>query len=236
VPKPALVTSGRAGPGVAVNTLARNAQGIFVFNADAPTPTQPTASTGYFRVSENPPHSPDTSFEPIVPAGGEKGMALFAAAGALPGLKVAVSEVDLSGVGPPVVVRAGVLGPADLAPFDAAKLPPAIEFASAAELPIEGGQGRLFDDELVIIGAPPDPQRGQGLNFVWYDLASRSIRARQTGAERLVPQRSGITAASITFARVPTGPTVDFDLVWIESSAGQSKLLYGELRCVRSQK
>src|SRR5690606_3403580 len=128
------------------------------------------------------------------------------ATGATPaGLKLAVSEIDLGGGGPPVVVRAGVLGPTDIMPFDATKLPPAIVFASPSEVPIEGGQGRLFDDELVIVGAPPEPQKGQGLNFVWYDLASRSTRARETGVKRLVAQRSGITAASVSFARVPTG-------------------------------
>lgn len=235
-PAPSPAASGPEGPNLNVKELARTAAGVFVFNERGPEPSRPRDSTAYIVVPDNGivPNPPAT-LNPIVP-NPQKGYVVAAAsATATGGLRLAVGEVDFSGQGSPLIIRAGEISGAALTqPLDASRLPAVFQFGSLLEAPLGGPETRFVNDELVWIGSPPDPQQGQGLNFAWIDLKTNAARAKELGPKRLLVNRSSIVAASVGFGGPPTGISADFDLVWIEQGLGARKsLFYGEIRCVK---
>lgn len=218
---------------VRVRDIARSQTTQFIFNDRGPDgPSDPGA--GYFPVPQ------DTTSGPIAvkhlqPVGSTKPFAMLAVSG-IPtgnGIRAAFAEIDFSGTGGgPGQLRIGEVAEADLPTLDGSKVPPAFTLGSLLEAPLGGMEGRFFGDEFLWIGTPPEPQRGQGLNFIWYNVKSRIIRSRQTGMQKLLAAHPNILGASLNLIS-QTGFQADLDLVFVEEVAGKSALAYTSISCVR---
>ncbi len=212
--------------------LARSGNVVLVFNDRGPE-GQGDPGASYFAIPENP--NGPVPIHPLSPPGGKPFITLTASgAAAGQGVLLAGAEVDFSGSGgSPGQIRAGLIPDAQLASIDATKIPPAFTLGTLLEAPLGGQQARFFGDELVWIGTPPEPQRGQGLNFLWYNLRDRAFRTRKVGPERFLLDHPKIQRATVAFANVPNSVSSELDLVLTEVDNGVSRLLYGTINCVR---
>ena len=226
---------GSGGGETRVRAVVASGGRAYVFDDKGPDgPNSP--GTSYWEVSDDgtggitppkPAHAPGTKPHVLIAAASRVG----------PGMRAAFAEVDLApGAATPGVLKIGEVSQAELSAMDANKLPQAFTLTSLVDAPIEGGEARFVGDDFLWVGTPPDPFRGQGLNFYWYDVKNRVIRARNNkDTSKLLGDRTNIQFSSMTFAAPPSGISATLDLVWTEfdANANVGKLFYATVGCVR---
>lgn len=212
--------------------LARSGNVLYLFNDRGPEGAGDRGAS-YFPIPETP--NGPVPIRPLSPPGSKPFITLTASGVPTgPGLLLAGAEVDFSAAGgSPGQIRAGLVPDSQLSMLDSTKVAPGFTLGTLLEAPLGGQQARFFGDELVWIGTPPDPQRGMGLNFLWYNIKDRAFRTRKVGADRLAPDHRNIQRATVAFASVPNAVTADLDLVFTEVENGVSRLVYTQINCVR---
>jgi hypothetical protein len=205
---------------------------VYVYNALVPDAANPTVGTEYFTVPQNAIiGSTQPTLTPITPPGQATGMVMVASGALSPGLRLATAQTFTN---LQVDIRAGDLGPTQLSPIDATKLPEVDTLPSLLEAPLTAPYARIFTDELVWIGTPADSNKGRGIDLVWYSYATKSMRAVNTGSKRLLATTTGITNSAITLAGAATPTSAVFDLVWTQDAGnGHVTLTWGEIHCTQ---
>lgn len=218
---------------VRVRDMARSLTTQYIFNDRGPdSPSDPGA--GYFRVPQDTMAGP-INVKHLQPQGSTKPYAMLAVSGITTGngIRAAFAEIDFSGTGGgPGQIRLGEVSEADLATLDGTKVPPAFTLGSLLEAPLGGMEARFFGEEFIWVGTPPEPQRGQGLNFIWYNSKNRVMRSRQVGMQKLLAAHPNILGASVALV-AQSGFQADLDLVFVEEALGKSVLVYTSISCVR---
>lgn len=233
LPPPVLIYSGEERD-VRVRHMARSQTTQYLFNDRGPdTPTDRGSS--FFAVPQD--TVTDTLIKPasLTPQAGGKPFATLTVSGEIggDGLRAAVAEIDFSGTaGAPGQLRIGEVPQAELAALSGAKVPPAFTLGSLLEAPLSKMEARFFGEEFLWIGSPPEPQRGQGLNFIWFNIRDRIIRSRQVGPQKMLANRPSITGQSIWLVS-STPFSAELDLVFTEEFGNKSLLEYATVNCVR---
>jgi hypothetical protein len=230
LPAPVLIHNTTDDRLVRVREMARSQQTQYIFNDKGPdSPTDQGSS--YFQV----PQSATTAVPPkdLKPATSTKPWVMFGGSNisAGDGIRLAVAEVDFNAatLGS---VRAGVVSQADLtAGFDGSKVPVAFTLSSFTEVPAEG-QARFFGEHMLWFGTPPEPLKGQGLNFIWFDTDKRVLRIKQTGMQRMLQTHVAIEKSSI-WLESQTAANAEADVVFVERAPDKFLLQYGRLSCIR---
>lgn len=226
---------GSGGGKTRVKSVVVSGSRAYVFDDNGPEgPNSP--GTSYWEVPDNG-SGGITPPKPVHPPGTKPHVLIAAAARGVPGMRAAFAEVDLApGAATPGILKIGEMSQAEVSAMDATKLPAAFTLTSLVDAPIEGGEARFVGDDFLWVGTPPDPFRGQGLNFYWYDVKNRVVRARNNkDTSKLLGDRTTIQFSSMTFAAPPSGISATLDLVWTEfdSNANVGKLFYATVGCVR---
>lgn len=215
---------------VRVRDMARSKNVHYLFNDKGPdAPGDPGASFWAIPDDATGAIAPRT----LAPAGAPKPYVVFGSSGLATGdgIRVAAAEVDFNATNFGIV-RAGVVSQADLDNnFDGTKIPQAFTLTSLADVPAEG-EARFFGDDMLWLGTPPDPLRGQGLNFIWYNTTTRVTRAKSTGAGRLALDRQIIERASL-FLDTVTLVNAELDVVFVERVGTKSVLQYARMTCIK---
>lgn len=231
IPAPVLVHSTSDDRAVRFGEMARSQQTQYLFNDKGPE-SQTDIGSEYFAI----PQATTTQVAPkaLRPVAGTKPFVMLAASGITTGdgIRLAAAEVDFSAAtfG---MVRAGVVSQADLmAGFDGTKVPIAFTISTFTEVPAES-RGRFFGADMLWLGTPPEPLRGQGLNFIWYDTERRVMRAKQAGMQRMLQNHPAIEKSAIWLEQ-QTAVNADADVVFVERMTGNKwALQYARLSCIR---
>jgi hypothetical protein len=231
VPTPVVVHTTTDDRLVRLRAMARSQQTQYIFNDEGPeAQTDPGAS--YFAVPQD--TTTTVPAKTLRPIGGTKPFVLIGASGISTGdgLRLAAAEVDFTSANFGSV-RAGLVSQADLtAGFDGTKVPLAFPITSFADVPSEG-EARFFGADMLWLGTPPDPLKGQGLNFIWYDTDRRVMRIKQTGMQRMLQTHQAIEKTAV-WLESQTAVNADADVVFVEKVVGGKFLLqYGRLSCIR---
>lgn len=231
-PDPVVIHTTTEDRDVRVRDMVRSQQTQFILNDRGPdSPGDPGSS--FYPVPQTTVAPATIAPRPFAPASGKPFVVLGASGIATgDGIRLAVAEVDFSSTNFGIV-RAGTITQSQLgAGFDGTKVPVAFTLTSFTDVPAEG-DARFFGDELLWLGTPPDPLRGQGLNFIWYNTQTRVIRSKQTGMQRLLhPAYTNIQQSSIALD-TQTAVTAELDVVFTERVATKSILRYARMSCIR---
>lgn len=231
LPDPIVIHTTTESRDVRIRDMVRSQQTQFILNDRGPDGPNDQGSS-YYAV---PQATPPAAFapRPFSPAGG-KPFVVFGSSGIATGdgIRLAVAEVDFSSTNFGTV-RAGTVPQSELnAGFNGTKVPIAFTLSSLTDVPAEG-EARFFGDELLWLGTPPDPLRGQGLNFIWFNTQTRVIRSKQTGMQRLLnPAHTNIQQSSIVLD-TQTAVTAELDVVFTERVGTKSALRYARMSCIR---
>jgi hypothetical protein len=229
VPDRVLIHTSAEDRDVRVRDMARSQTTQFIVNDRGPDNAGDPGSSIYAV-----PQNTQTIVAPklLSPSGGKPFVVFGAEEAAMGAIRLAVAEVDFSSTNFGIV-RAGTIPQSDLnASFDGTKIPTAFTLTSLTEVPAEG-EARFFGPDMIWLGTPPDPLRGQGLNFIWYNTDTHVIRSKQTGMNRLLnPGHTNIERSSVVLA-TQTAVNADLDVVFVERVGTKSILQYGRLSCIR---
>ena len=229
LPTPVVIHSDADERMVRIREIARSQQTQYIFNDKGPDSAQEKGSAFYPTPQDTQAGVPPKNLQP---ATSSKPWVMIGASGVTTGdgLRLAVAEVDFSATNFGQV-RAGLVSQADLAALDGSKVPPAFTLTSLSDVPSEG-EARFFGPDMIWLGTPPEPLKGQGLNMIWYETDKRVMRAKQTGMQRMLLNHTTIDRVGMVLD-TQTAVNAEADVAFIEKVNGIWTLQYGRMSCIR---
>ena len=227
------VASGVTGGAGNVKTVEVDNGKMYVFNDVGPDGSNGNASAGYYAF-------PDTvaATGPLTSLGsGTPGKASFTIAtdSALGNFQAGVVELDLASGTPPAVLHAGTVPAGKGTTFNVTDVPTAFTFATLVDAPFgDHSFARFQGNDFIALG--PNPNKDPGLDFVWFDTKTKSLRASNGNADKLLPQRSISAVAAIVTQT--TGIFANLDVVWLEGAsqmtgAPPGTLFSAQMNCIK---
>lgn len=227
------VASGVTGGAGNVKSVELDNGKMYVFNDVGPDGSNGNASAGYYVFPDT-----VTATGPLTSLGsGASGKASFTIASdsALGNFQVGVVELDLANGTPPAVLHAGSVPAGKGTTFNVGDIPAAFTFNTLVDAPFgDHGFARFQGNDFIALGQ--NPNKDPGLDFVWFDTKTKSLRASNGSADKLLPQRAVSSVAAI--ATQTTGIFANFEVVWIENASQQAggppgTLYAAQMNCIK---
>ena len=227
------VASGVTGGAGNVKTVEVDNGKMYVFNDVGPDGSNGNASAGYYAF----PDSVTATGSLSSLGSGAPGKATFAidTDSALGNFQVGLVELDLANGTPPAVLHAGTVPAAKGTSFNVGDIPTAFTLDTLLDAPFgDHAFARFQGNDFYALGA--NPNKDPGLDFIWFDTKSKTLRAANGSADKLLPMRTVTSVAAI--ATQTTGIFANFEVVWSEGASqmmvsAPATLFAAQMNCIK---